>query len=61
MKNIFAKSFEQIDKLIKRDWAYIQWSKDNKTNMRKGFIGFVKVGKQNKTRRTNYLTKMTKY
>ena len=39
----------------------MQCSKDNKTNIRKGFVGFVKVGKQNKTMRTSYLMKVTKY
>lgn len=58
---MFAKIFEQINKPIKQDWAYIKWSKDNKINILKSLARFVKTGKQNKTKQTSYLTRVTKY
>ena len=61
MRNAAAKSSEPINKLIKRDWAHMRWTKDNKTNMRHGFSGFVKAGKLNKNRRTSCLARVTKY
>ena len=39
----------------------MQWSKDDKTNMQKDLVGFVKASKQNETRRTSCLTRVTKY
>ncbi len=61
MENAHAKSFEQIDELIKRDWAHMKWSKDEKSHMRKSLVGFVKAGKTNETRWTSCLTRVTKY
>lgn len=57
MENILAKFSKQINKLIKRDWAHMQWTKDNKTNMRKGLLYFIKSGKVNKSKRISYLAK----
>ena len=39
----------------------MQWSKNDKTNMRKGLAGFVKAGKLNETRRPSCLTRFIKY
>ena len=40
----------------------MQWSKDNKTNMRKSLTGFIKAGKLNETKQISCLTlKVTKY
>ena len=61
MENAAAKSFKQIDKLIKRDWAYMRWNKDDKTNTRQSLSGFVKAGKVNKNKRTSYLARVIKY
>lgn len=61
MKNAAAKSFKQMDKLIKRDQVYICQIKDVKTNMQQGFLGFVKAGKINKKKQTSFWMRITKY
>lgn len=60
IKNVAAKSSEQINKLIKQDWANMRQTKDNKPNIQKGFSGFAKAGKVNKTRWTSYLARVRK-
>ena len=61
MKNAAAKSFKQINKLIKQDGVLICWTKDNKTIIQQRFSGYIKAGKKNKNRHTSCLAKVTKY
>ena len=58
MENTSAKTSEQIDKLIKRDWQHLGLDKSEKKSMRDGLSGYVKAGKKNELRRTNCLARM---
>lgn len=48
IKNALAKTFKQIDKLIKRDWQYMRLHKSEKKSLQDRLAGYVKTGKKNK-------------
>ena len=60
MKNASAKTSEQINKFIKRDWQYLELDKSEKKNMEDGLSGYIKAGKKNEIRRTNCLAWISK-
>ena len=60
MENASAKTSEQIDKLIKRDWQYLGLDISEKKSMQDGLLGYVKAGKKNEIRRTNCLVQIPK-
>ena len=60
MKNAFAKTSAQIDELIKRDWQHLRFDKSEKKSMRDRLSGYVKAGKKNEIRKTNYLARISK-
>lgn len=47
MENASAKTFKQIDKLIKRDWQYLGLDKSKKISMQNKLLGYIKTGKEN--------------
>ena len=60
MENISAKTFKQIDELIKRDWQHLGLDKFEKKSMQDRLLGYVKAGKKNELRRINCLAQILK-
>ena len=60
IENAFAKTSEQIDELIKRDWQYLELNKSEKKSMQDGLLGYIKADKKNKLRWTNCLAQISK-
>ena len=60
IENASAKTSEQIDKLIKRDWQHLRLNKSEKNSIQDELLGYVKAGKKNEIKRTNCLAQISK-
>lgn len=56
IEDAFAKTSKQINELIKRDWQHLELDKSEKKSMRDRLSDYIKAGKKNEKRQTNYLT-----
>ena len=60
IENASAKTFEQIDELIKREWQHLGLDKSEKKSIQDKLLGYVKTGKKNKIRETNCQARISK-